>query len=283
MNAGLLAFFMAACGLAAWQLAQWAVSLRQRRLAQARALGLLDAGRRPALKELGQALAEGLQSRLPSAWLSHLDGRLRHFPETGGAGGLLLRCLGLGLGGALLLGLLLGGAGAGLGALLGLLPYLRVADLEQRRRLRLRQDLPDALDLLTACVQAGLGLDQALSRCGAQLPVGPLRDEWLRTLDALRTGAGRRQAFMDWEARCGVEELGLVLRAILRGELRGVPLSPVLQAAAGQMRRLRTLRVQEQAAKAPVKMLLPLMLFFLPAVFLILFGPVFLKLSAMGF
>jgi tight adherence protein C len=85
------------------------------------------------------------------------------------------------------------------------------------------------------------------------------------------------------EARAGVRELGSVLRALLRSEARGVPLAPVLQAQSEQLRRLRSLAVQKRAAEAPIRMLLPLIGFILPVVFLVVFGPVFLKLAESGF
>jgi pilus assembly protein TadC len=277
---------------AAWQGA-YAWSLwQQRRVAAARATGQWQGkARQPwirslreGLAELRRALSQELEARLPAAQVQALNLRLQRFPALGPNVGLLaLRCLGLGLLGAGLLWSLDLGATSLFGLGLGVLPALRLRDAEEKRRVELRQALPDAVDLLTACVQAGLGLDLALNKTGEQLSSGPLREEWLRTLEQLRTGAERRQAFRDWELRCQSEDLGPVLRAILRSEQRGVPLSPVLQAASEQMRRLRSLRIQEQAAKAPIKMLVPLMLFFLPAVFLILFGPVFLKLSEIGF
>jgi Flp pilus assembly protein TadB len=265
---------------------------RQRRLATVRAQGPWQAGPRlsgiPALRaglsELFEAWAQSLEAWLPAAPVQSWNARLRRFPGLGRhSGDLALRCLGLGLLGCLLLAFLGLGPLCLFGLGLGVLPALRLRDAEQRRRQELRQSLPDAVDLLTACVQAGLGIDLALQRAGEQLAQGPLREEWLRTLDQLRTGAERRLAFQDWQERCESEDLGAVLRAILRSEQRGVPLSPVLQAASEQMRRLRSLRIQEQASKAPIKLLVPLMLFFMPAVFLILFGPIFLKLSELGF
>jgi tight adherence protein C len=177
--------------------------------------------------------------------------------------------------------------GAGLWAPLfagvGILPWLKQRDAAAQRRRQIQRALPEALDLLTACVQAGLGLDPALQRVGSSLPDGPLRQELARTLEALRLGQPRREAFRGLEARCGVRELGAVLRSILRSEARGVPLAPVLAAQAAQLRRLRSLAVQKAAAQAPIKMLLPLMGFILPVVFLVIFGPILLRLSESGF
>jgi tight adherence protein C len=226
-------------------------------------------------RRLERSLPAGLQARL-AAWLSAQ-------PGAPAPGPWLAQSLLWGCGGALC-GALLQGSEAALGlALLALLPTLRLREAAQRRLRELRRALPDALDLLTACVQAGLGLDQALQRVARQLPLGPLRMEWERSLQQLRAGAPRREALLELEARCGLPEFGPVLRAILRSEARGVSLAPVLQAQSAQMRRLRALRLQEKAAQAPVKMLFPLMVFFLPVVFLVVFGPILLKLSESGF
>jgi tight adherence protein C len=212
-----------------------------------------------------------------------LEAWLAAQPGAPDSGELLLRsvgwgALGLGLGWAVdgpELGLILAGLAG--------LPWLRLREAAQAREKALRRALPDALDLLTACVQAGLGLDQALQRVSRQLPLGPLRQEWERCLEQLRAGALRRAALLELEARCRLPEFGPILRAILRCEARGVALAPVLQAQSRQLRRLRALRLQEQAARAPVQMLFPLMAFFLPAVFLVVFGPILLKLTEIGY
>lgn len=292
MSQLILGSCLAAIAASAWQLAMAWSLWRERRLALARAAGAWN----PALKrqgrgswiKAGRELIDALAQRL-EAWRPQeakaLALRLQRVgaDTAAAAGHWALQSIAWGLGGALVLASLDAGVYAVLGLGFALMPVIKLRDREATRRLELRLALPDALDLLCTCVQAGLGLDQSLERTGQQLPPGPLREEWLRMLGQLRSGASRRQAFEDWEQRCQCEDLGPVLRAILRSEQRGVPLSPALQASAEQLRRLRALRIQEQAAKAPIKMLLPLMLFFLPAVFLILFGPILMKLTEIGF
>jgi tight adherence protein C len=241
----------------------------------------------PGWKDGWKALADQWSLRLERSLPGGLRGRLTVWlaaqPNAPGPGAWLVQSLLWGLAG-LLCGALLQGGEAALGlGLLALLPTLRLREGAQARLRELRRSLPDALDLLTACVQAGLGLDQALQRVARQLPRGPLRLEWERCLQQLRAGAPRREALLELEARCGLPEFGPVLRAILRSEARGVSLAPVLQAQSAQMRRMRALRLQEKAAQAPVKMLFPLMVFFLPVVFLVVFGPILLKLSETGF
>lgn len=261
---------------------------RQRRAAAQRALAwqAAEAGARGArawLRDWRAQAQSGLAAALPLAWRSRLEAWLAAQPQAPPLGDLLLRSVGWGAAGALAGWGVDGGAlGMGLACLAGL-PWLGLREAAQARQRALRRALPDALDLLTACVQAGLGLDQALQRVSRQLPAGPLRQEWERSLEQLRAGALRRAALLELEQRCGLPEFGPILRAILRSEARGVALAPVLQAQARQLRRLRSLRLQTQAARAPVQMLFPLMVFFLPAVFLVVFGPILLQLSQIGF
>lgn len=257
---------------------------RQRRHAAARVAGSVGLPSRSWGQDLGAWAREAWARRLPS----RAQQAARQWLEAQGLPGdaadqLWFQGVLIALGG-FLAGLALG---VGLWALafsaLGVLPWLRARDAAAQRRRRLSRSLPEALDLLSACVQAGLGLDPALQRLGQALPAGPLREELLRCLDELRLGRPRREAFVALEKRAGLRELGLVLRAILRSESRGVPLAPVLAAQSAQMRRLRSLAVQKAAAQAPVKMLLPLMGFILPVIFLVIFGPILLKLSELGF
>jgi tight adherence protein C len=281
-----LSLASAACAGGLLALALW--SQRQRQAAALRAWAepgqvFSAPGWKDGWKDLAAQWVLRLERALPAALRAKLSAWLAAQPDAPGPGAWLVQSLAWGLAGALC-GALLQGSDAALGlALLGLLPTLRLREAAQRRLRELRRALPDALDLLTACVQAGLGLDQALQRVARQLPKGPLRLEWERCLQQLRAGAPRREALLELEARCGLPEFGPVLRAILRSEARGVSLAPVLLAQSAQMRRLRALRLQEKAAQAPVKMLFPLMVFFLPVVFLVVFGPILLKLSETGF
>jgi tight adherence protein C len=281
-----LSLLAAASAGALAALALW--SQRQRQMAAQRAwaepgLSFSPPGWKDGWKDLAGFWSRRLEGALPPALRARLGAWLAAQPNAPSPGAWLMTSLLWGLAGALG-GAVLQGSGAALGlGLLALLPTLRLREAAQARLRELRRALPDALDLLTACVQAGLGLDQALQRVARQMPQGPLRLEWERCLQQLRAGAPRREALLELEARCGLPEFGPVLRAILRSEARGVSLAPVLQAQSAQMRRLRALRLQEKAAQAPVKMLFPLMVFFLPVVFLVVFGPILLKLSETGF
>jgi tight adherence protein C len=273
---------LACAALSAGLLARALWDARLRRVAAARAAGDLGAAR--GRWDLGRWAKELIARRTPpifsdgaQAWLK-AQGRPVELAPGLIAQSLGLALLGLGLGSLLGAGLL-----SPAFALAGVLPWLKQRDAGALRRRQIARSLPEALDLLTACVQAGLGLDPALQRVGAALPEGPFREELRLTLEALRLGQPRREAFLALEARCGVPELGAVLRALLRSESRGIPLAPMLAGQSAQLRRLRSLAVQKAAAQAPVKMLLPLMGFILPVVFLVLFGPILLKLGELGF
>lgn len=273
-------------------LTQVAWELRMRLLAGARAAGRqlpagqgLVQGLRSALDDAREALALRLSALLPQgarlAWTAWLERAER---DPGAVGALALDAGLLGLAGLLLaLGLGLGSWSLAAG-LLGLgLPFIRLRDLALRREAALRKGLPDALDLLTACVEAGLGFDQALARVAERLRAGPLKRELERTVKAMRLGAPRKDALKELDRRCGMEELGQLVAALVQADKRGVPLGPPLRAQSRQLRVLRSLRARKLAAEAPLKMLLPLMVFILPVVFIVLFGPILLSFSAAGF
>jgi tight adherence protein C len=196
-------------------------------------------------------------------------------------------CLDSLLGGAAfgLLGLWLAGQwGAGLGLALGLgLPWLRLRDARLKRLKQLRLALPDALDLLALCVGAGLGFDQALARTASKLPEGPLKAELQLLLSELGTGLARAEALRRLERRCKLEELSRLASLLIQAERRGLSLGPVLKEMARNLRALRSLRMKKLASEAPLKMLLPLMAFILPVVFIVLFGPIVLRWQSGGF
>jgi tight adherence protein C len=281
------AFFAAAAVFLAQALAE----MRQRQVAKARALGAsLGKGGSPwqsfkaFVGESRLSWSAELERALPGALRSGLESRIARADAATSPGLLafdMLACGGAGLALGLLLGL---GAIALAGAGLGLaLPFLRINDLAQRRQMALRKDLPDALDLLTACVEAGLGFDQALARVAGRLKGGPLKKELENCVANIGMGASRRESLRELERRAGLEELSQVVGALLQADKRGVPLGPALRAQSGQLRALRSLRVKKLAAEAPLKMLFPLMAFILPVVFIVLFGPIVLKWQAGGF
>jgi tight adherence protein C len=144
-------------------------------------------------------------------------------------------------------------------------------------RVRKRQHLillqiPDCLDLLTISVRAGLGFDAALGKVVEKLD-GPLVDEFRRALAEVRVGKARRDALRDIVPRTEVVPLTNFIGAIIQAEQLGVSISKVLQVQSEQLRIERRQRAEEMAAKAPIKMLFPLVGCIFPSLFIIILGP----------
>ncbi len=145
------------------------------------------------------------------------------------------------------------------------------------RRVKARQkgiilQIPDALDLLTISVRAGLGFDAALGKVVEKMK-GPLVDEFRRALAEVRVGKARREALRDIVPRTEVPPLTNFIGAIIQAEQLGVSISKVLQVQSEQLRIERRQRAEEQAAKAPIKMLFPLVGCIFPSLFAVILGP----------
>ncbi len=173
------------------------------------------------------------------------------------------------LAGNIVQGLLLGLVGVGIG-------YL-APEFWLGRRVRARQkailvQIPDALDLLTISVRAGLGFDAALGKVVEKMK-GPLVDEFRRALAEVRVGKARREALRDIVPRTEVQPLTNFISAIIQAEQLGVSISKVLQVQSEQLRIERRQRAEEQAAQAPIKMLFPLVGCIFPSLFVVILGP----------
>jgi tight adherence protein C len=151
------------------------------------------------------------------------------------------------------------------------------AKVRARQKLVLRA-LPDALDLVTTCVEAGLGLDAALSRV-AEKGTGPLSEELTRMLRDVAMGKLRREALGEMVDRMGVEELTSFISAIIQAEQLGVGIAQVLRVQSDQMRTRRRQRAERTAHEAPIKMVFPLVLLIFPAFMLVILGPAVIRIA----
>jgi tight adherence protein C len=145
------------------------------------------------------------------------------------------------------------------------------------RQAKITDALPDTLDLLTVSVEAGLGFDQALLKI-VEKTKGPLTDECQRVLHEIRIGKARRDALREMGLRAGVEDLQTFVAAIIQADQLGVSIGNVLRIQAQQLRQKRRQKAEARAQKAPVKMLIPMILFIFPSLFIILLGPGVLQL-----
>lgn len=166
-----------------------------------------------------------------------------------------------------------------LALLMAMMGYI-LPDFVLRAKIRRRQDsiasaLPDALDFLVICVEAGLGLNAALIRVGQELQ---LRSQALSTElnlvnQELRTGISREQALRNLSTRNMIEDLKILVSSLVLSDKLGTNIADTLRAQSDSLRTRVRQRAEENAAKASVKMLFPLVFFILPALFIVMLGP----------
>jgi tight adherence protein C len=172
-------------------------------------------------------------------------------------------------------------AGLGLATLFTLLGFM-FPELWLRSKIGARQknvfrSLPDALDLLTICVEAGLGFDAAMGKVHEKWD-NDLSLEFGRVLQEIRLGKLRREALRDMSDRLGVSELTSFVAAVIQSEQLGVSMAKVLRIQSDQMRVRRRQMAEEEAHRAPIKMIFPIALLIFPSIMLVLLGPAVLLL-----
>lgn len=183
----------------------------------------------------------------------------------GGAALLYLLALGVAPVAALLLAAVLAAVGF-------LVPDLLLYNAGQKREALMRRALPDALDLMTISVEAGLGFDAAVLKV-ARNTTGPLAQELSRLLQEMQLGMGRMAAMRAMGERSTIKELRSFCQAMVQADQLGVPIGRVLRIQSKEMRVRRRQSAEEKAQKVPVKIMVPLVLCILPSLFLIVLGP----------
>ncbi len=168
---------------------------------------------------------------------------------------------------------------AGLGCLVGAIgPSSRLNAKVTARQKSIQRGLPDVMDLLVISVEAGLGFEQALDRVIANVP-GELAEEFARVLGETQAGSSRSDALRNLQARVDTPEIRSFVLAMIQADTFGVSIGRVLRAQADEMRIKRRQVAQEKAQKAPVKMMIPMVLCIFPALFVVVLGPAIINIS----
>lgn len=167
------------------------------------------------------------------------------------------------------------------GAIFGgfFIPHLMLTSRITRRQSEIRKAMPDALDLLTICVEAGLGFDAAMQRVSEKWE-NELSLAFARTIREVQLGKTRREALRDMADRLGIPEMSSFVAALIQSEMLGVSMARVLRIQSDQMRVKRRQRAEEAAHKAPVKMIIPMALLIFPSIMIIILTPAAMQIIA---
>jgi tight adherence protein C len=169
-------------------------------------------------------------------------------------------------------------AAAAFGAFVGwFVPEWLLRSRSQSRQDEIASTLPDALDLLSITVEAGLGFDAAVQRVAREMG-GALGQELYRVVQEMRLGKSRRDALRGLSERSKVAALKEFVQAMIQADIFGIAITHVLKVQADELRTKRRQTIEEQAQKVPVKMIFPLIMCILPATFIVLAGPAVLRI-----
>jgi tight adherence protein C len=265
---------------------QNALTLSRENLSTAREVRKLH--RSPLVGMLGKRLGQRLQGSMPSAKLAALQARL---VQAGLPQMRIYEWLGIrvGLGLAIAVFMILYRSLIGFdqqmiiqplaGGMLGyLLPNIWLGQRIKARHAEIQRMLPFTLDLIRICIQAGLDLSGALRRVVDKIK-GPLSDEFNRMLYEVKMGKSRDAALADLSKRVGLAELSSFITILIQAEKYGMSIGSVIETQADQMRLQKSQRIRTKAAKIPVLMLIPIVLFIFPTIFMVLLGPAYISLS----
>lgn len=184
---------------------------------------------------------------------------------AGGAFFLMFAVTGAALGQLLLFPLVIAGIGY-------MIPGIWLSRKIKARKSEIQMALPDAIDLLTISVEAGLGFDPALQRVAEKWD-NELTREFRRMLNEIRMGKSRREALREMANRVNIDDLNVFIASVVQADQLGVSISQVLRVQSKQMRLRRRQRAEEKAHKAPIKMLFPMILLIFPAMYVVILGP----------
>jgi tight adherence protein C len=159
------------------------------------------------------------------------------------------------------------------------LPHLMLTSRITNRQKEIRNAMPDALDLLTICVEAGLGFDAAMAKVSEKWD-NQLSLAFARTIKEVQLGKVRREALKDMSDRLGIAEMTSFVAAIIQSEQLGVSMAKVLRIQSDQMRVKRRQYAEEQAHKAPVKMIIPMAFLMFPTIMIIILTPAALQIAS---
>lgn len=159
------------------------------------------------------------------------------------------------------------------------LPHLMLTSRVTNRQNEIRKAMPDALDLLTICVEAGLGFDAAMSKVSEKWE-NELSLAFSRTIREIQLGKVRREALKAMSDRLGIAEMTSFVAAIIQSEQLGVSMAKVLRIQSDQMRLKRRQRAEEEAHKAPIKMIIPMALLIFPTIMIIILTPAALSIMS---
>ncbi len=160
------------------------------------------------------------------------------------------------------------------------LPNIVLSNAMRHRQRELTDALPDALDLMTVCVEAGLGLDAAMGRAASEISLRSeaLADELNLVTLELRMGVKREHALRNLALRSGVDDISSFVAMLVQSDRFGTNVADALRVQAETMRTHRRLRAEETAAKIPLKLLFPLIFFIFPSLLLVLMGPAMISI-----
>ena len=164
------------------------------------------------------------------------------------------------------------------------LPSLYVSNLAAKRQASIMSAFPDALDMMLICVESGMSIEMAFTKVGAEIGTASaeLAEELTLTVAELSYLQERRQAYENLAERTGHEGVKAVCLALVQGERYGTPLGDALRVMAKENRDMRMSAAEKKAAALPAKLTVPMILFFLPVLFLVVLGPAYIKMKSQG-